>query len=113
MEEYRLKLEHKYDMDERDITIGVTSKSKRTFDKKLYHKKKFKQTLHDNNREWVTLLATICADGTILPPGITFTATGHAVQVSWVKDIDPKLHSVHFMTSINRWRNDDSKWTWL
>jgi hypothetical protein len=72
----------------------VRGRSKRIFDKVLYGKRQYKQSLHDGNREWVTLLACICADGTALPPGIIYASAGRAVQQSWVSEIDPKKHSV-------------------
>jgi hypothetical protein len=75
--------------------------------------RQYKQSLHDGNREWVTLLACICADGTALPPGIIYAAAGRAVQQSWVSEIDPKKHSVHFTTSPIGWTNNDLGLTWL
>ena len=111
--EYELEAEHTYNMDEKGFAIGVIGKSKRIFDKKLYGQKQYRQSLHDGNREWVTLLATICADGSTLPPGIIFAAAGRAVQASWVSSIDPKKHSVHFTTSPNGWTNNDLGLTWL
>ena len=94
-------------MDEKGFMIGVISRMKRCFDRVLYEKKQSKQSQHDGNREWVTVLATICADGTTLPPGIIFPAAGTAVQASWVHDIDPRKHSIHFTTSLNGWTNND------
>ena len=113
MAQYELLPENTYNMDEKGFAIGVTGRSKRIFDKVLYGKKQFKQSLHDGNREWVTLLACICADGTALPPGIIYSAAGRAVQQSWVAPITPKEHSVHFTTSPNGWTNNDLGLTWL
>jgi hypothetical protein len=64
MAQYELLPENTYNMDEKGFAIGVIGRSKRIFDKVLYGKKQFRQSLHDGNREWVTLLACICADGT-------------------------------------------------
>jgi hypothetical protein len=94
-------------MDEKGFMIGVTGRSKRVFDKLLFRQRQFKQSLHDGNREWVTLLATICADGSHLPPGIIFPATGRAVQASWVHSINPGKQSIHFTTSPNGWTDND------
>jgi hypothetical protein len=82
MAEYDLQPENTYNMDEKGFAIGVTGRSKRIFDKVLYSKKQFKQSLHDGNREWVTLLACICADGTALSLGIIYAAARRAVQQS-------------------------------
>lgn len=111
--QYDLEPAHTYNMDEKGFAIGVTDRSKRFFDKVLYGKKHFKQSLHDGNREWVTLLACICADESTLPPGIIYAATGRAVQASWVASIDKKEHQVHFTTSPNSCTNNDLGLTWL
>lgn len=100
-------------MDEKGFAIGVTGRSKRIFDKVLYQQRRFRQSLHDGNREWVTLLATICADGSVLPPGIIYPAAGRAVQASWVAEIDPEIHDIFFTTSPTGWTNDDLGITWL
>jgi hypothetical protein len=55
MAQYELLPENTYNMDEKGLAIGVTGRSKRIFDKVLYGKKQFRQSLHDGNREWVTL----------------------------------------------------------
>ena len=111
--EYSIKLAHTYNMDEKGFAIGVTGKSKRVFDKVLFGKKQYKQLTHDGNCEWVTVLATICADGSHLPPGVIFPAAGNDVQASWVQDIEAGKHSIHFTTSPNGWTNNDLGLTWL
>jgi len=111
--EYDVEPEHTYNMDEKGFAIGVTGRSKRIFSKALYGKKQYRQSLQDGNTEWVTLLACICADGSALPPGIIYAAAGRAVQQSWVNEIDPSKHSVHFTTSPSGWTNDDLGLTWL
>ena len=113
MAEHEVLPENTYNMDEKGFMIGVILRAKRCFDRVLYERKQNKQSQHDGNREWVTVLATICADGSTLPPGIIFPAAGTAVQASWVHDIDPKKHSIHFTTSPNGWTNNDLGLTWL
>jgi hypothetical protein len=70
-------------------------------------------SLQDGNREWITLLACVCADGSTSPPGLIYQAAGTAVQSSWVESIDPRKHSVHLTTSPSGWTNDDVGLTWL
>jgi hypothetical protein len=113
MAEYDVLPENTYNMDEKGFAIGVTGKTKRIFDKVLYHQKQFRQSIHDGNREWVTLLATVCADGSVLPPCIIYPAAGRAVQASWVAPINPKKHDIFFTTSPTGWTNDDLGLTWL
>ncbi|KAJ8109308.1 hypothetical protein OPT61_g7556 [Boeremia exigua] len=111
--EYNVLPEDTYNMDEKGFAIGVAGRSKRIFDKVLYDQKQFRKSLHNGNREWVTLLATICADGSVLPPGIIYPAAGRDVQASWVAPIDPKKHDIFFTTSPTGWTNDDLGITWL
>lgn len=113
MAEYDVLPENTYNMDEKGFAIGVTGKTKRIFDKALYHQKQFRQSLHDGNREWVTLLATVCADGSVLPPCIIYPAAGRAIQASWVAPINPEKHDIFFTTSPTGWTNDDLGLTWL
>ena len=49
--EYDLQPENTYNMDEKGFMIGVSSRSKRVFDKLLFSQRQFKQSLHDGNRE--------------------------------------------------------------
>ena len=111
--EYDVEPEHTYNMDEKGFAIGVVGRSKRIFSKDAYEKKRVTAALQDGNREWVTVLAAVCADGSALPPGIIYPAAGKVVQASWVKDIDPGKHSVHFATSPSGWTNDDIGLAWL
>ncbi|KAF2629178.1 hypothetical protein BU25DRAFT_439144 [Macroventuria anomochaeta] len=54
---------HTYNMDEKGFAIGLTGKSKRIFSKQTWQQGRSRESLQDGNREWVTLLASVCADG--------------------------------------------------
>ena len=110
MTRYDLQPQNTYNMDEKGFMFGVTGRSKRVFDKLLFGQNQFKQSLHDGNREWVTLIAAICA---CLPPGIIFPAAGRAVQASWIHSVDPEKHSIYFTTSANGLTDNDLGPTWL
>jgi hypothetical protein len=102
-----------YNMDEKGFMIGVIGKTKRVFDKVLYKERRYKQASHDANREWVTVIGAICADGSHLPPAVIFSAASEKVQANWVHDIDPKTHSIYFSVSESGWTNDDLGVAWL
>jgi hypothetical protein len=72
MSQYKIIPENTYNMDEKGFMIGVTARSKRVFSKRSWDKKEVTSSLQDGNREWITLLATVCGDGTTLPPAIIF-----------------------------------------
>ena len=80
--EYDVDAEHTYNMDEKGIMIGVVGRSKRIFSKRKWEKKEVRASLQDSNREWITLLACVYADGSTLPPGLIYQAAGKAIQSS-------------------------------
>jgi hypothetical protein len=85
----------------------------KVFDKVLYKQRRYKQPYHDANREWITVIGCIGADGTTLPPTVIFAAAGGSVQATWVHDIDPEKHSIYFSVSPTGWMNDDLGVAWL
>ena len=116
IKEHEVEPENTYNMDEKGFMIGVIKKGKRIFDKALYGKKQYSQSSHDGNREWVTVLAAICADGTAITPCVIFPTESGKVPESWVKEInpeDPEAPSIHFATSPNGWTNHDLGMAWL
>jgi hypothetical protein len=111
--EFDVLPENTYNMDEKGFMIGVLGKTKRVFDKVLHKEKRFKQASHDGNRDWVTVIGAICADGTTLPPAVIFSATGEKLQANWTRDVDPKKHSLYLGVSPTGWTNDDLGVAWL
>jgi hypothetical protein len=72
IEEYGIEPSDMYNMDEKGFLIGVLSKAKRIFSRSQYERGGLKQQLQDGNREWITTIACICADGTSLSPGLIY-----------------------------------------
>ena len=70
-------------MDEKGFAMGLVSKSKRVFRSSFYEKRRRPQSLQDGNGEWVTVLASVCADGTALPPGLFLSGKNNTIQSSW------------------------------
>jgi hypothetical protein len=50
--------------------------------------------LQDGSREWVTVLATICGDGSALSPSIIYQSANSSLHASWVADIEAGNHNV-------------------
>jgi hypothetical protein len=82
MTEYNILLHNTYNMDKKSFMIGVLSKSKRVFLKQLWESKEMTSALQDGSRDWVTIITAICADGTLLPPGIIYTSANSTLQQS-------------------------------
>jgi hypothetical protein len=66
LNQYNIEPRHTYNMDEKGFMLGVLTRSKRIFSKRLYEEGKIKAHNQDGNREWITLVACICADGSAL-----------------------------------------------
>jgi hypothetical protein len=113
MDQYKVEPENIYNMDEKGFLIGMLSKGLRIFSKKKYQEGNFKERLQDGNREWITTIACICADGTSLSPGLIYQAASGDIQDTWLQDFDPQHHKVFFSSSTSGWTNDKLGFAWL
>ena len=110
---YEVEAEHTYNMDEKGFMIGAVGRQKRIFSKRLFKKKQYQQMLQDGNREWISLLACVCADGTALPPALIYAADSKNIQLSWVEDVKVGEHMAFFGVSGSGWSNDSLGLAWL
>ena len=100
-------------MDEKGFSLGTMTKQYRIFTKEAVQRKRVLGHSQDGNREWITILATICADGTWCPPAIIFAGKTEYCQDSWVDDVELGRHQASFATSPNGWTNDKLGVAWL
>jgi hypothetical protein len=112
MRQYEILPENTYNMDEKGFFVGITSRSKRVFSKASYSRKEVTSALQDGNREWITLLACICGDGTLLSPGVIYKGKS-GLQSSWVNDIEAGKHQVFCGNSPSGWSNNGIGFAWL
>ena len=113
MAEYAIEPQNTYNMDEKGFMIGILTKSKRIFTKKVWERGKLRGSNQDGNREWITLLASICADSTALPPLLIYKADTNNLQDTWVQDFDAEVHTAHFASSPSGWTNNKIGLAWL
>ena len=111
--EYEVDSCHTYNMDEKGFMIGITTRTKHVFSRRMWEKGEVKASLQDGNRAWVTLLACVCGDGTALPPGLLYDSANSTLQSSWVEEIEPGVHDVLVSSSPNGWTNNDIGLAWL
>jgi hypothetical protein len=79
---------------------GLTSySSKQVFSRRQWERKEVTAALQNGSRKWVTLLATLCADGTALPSGIIYQSDNSTLQAPWVADIDTEKHNCFVSSS--------------
>jgi hypothetical protein len=69
--------------------------------------------LQDSSREWVTLLATVCADGTALPPAIVYQLDNSTLQAPCVAKVDTGKHACFISSSLSGWTNNKLGSAWL
>ncbi|KAF2832659.1 hypothetical protein CC86DRAFT_390650 [Ophiobolus disseminans] len=105
--QYNVKPCHTYNMDEKGFVLGVVSRSKRVFSRRLYEEGKIKAYLQDGCHEWITLLACVCADGTALEPALIYQSASGSIQDSWLQAFDPDNHQVRFASSPSGWTNNN------
>lgn len=61
-----------YNMDEKGFMLGVVTRPKRIFSKALFEEGGRGCLIQDGSREWMTLVACVCADGTHLEPALIY-----------------------------------------
>lgn len=109
---YNIQACNSYNRDEKGFILGILGRSKRIFDKRMWEKKEVTAALQDGEREWVSCLATICADGSALPPGLIFAALG-GLRDTWVESIQAGIHEVFIAISPTGWSNNEIGLSWL
>ena len=100
-------------MDEKGFLIGVLQKMQRVYSKEAFQKGNIVAAGQDGNREWITLIATICMDGSWIPPTLIYQAVSGDIQDTWVTEVDPKEHQVHFASTATGWTNENLGYKWL
>ena len=113
IEQYNIDSRYIYNMDEKGFAIGVQQKTKRIFSKSEFKRKKARQSLQDGNRQWITLLACACADGSSLSPAILFPSKNSTIQRRWVDTIKAAKHDIFISSTPSGWTNDETGLAWL
>jgi hypothetical protein len=86
---------------------------KRIVSIKQLRTKKFLGSNQDGSREFISLLAAICADGTALPPALIYQGGSNDLQNTWLEDFDGSSDNAYFAVSKKGWTNDELGMSWL
>ncbi|KAF1952216.1 hypothetical protein CC80DRAFT_518944 [Byssothecium circinans] len=73
MDVYKVEPCNTYNINKKGFMIGVTGRLKWVFSRLQWEEKKVRAALQDGSREWVTVVATIRADGSVLPPALIYS----------------------------------------
>jgi hypothetical protein len=76
-------------------------------------KKKLLSASQDGNREFIFLLACICADGTALPQALIYQGESGDMQDSWLQNFDQSSDEAYFVASSKGWTSEDLGISWL
>ena len=67
--------------------LGILQATRRYFTGLEFTKGKLKGSGQDGNREWVTVIASICQDMTALPPLVIYAAAVNNILDTWVEKL--------------------------
>jgi hypothetical protein len=99
-------------MDEKGFLIGITNRTYRIMSIKAIESGRIKSVLTDGNREFVTLIAGISADGDKIPVALIYQGKSYDLQDTWVDKVK-KNEQVYFAASENGWTNNSLGLQWL
>ena len=92
IEQYDVQPQNMYNMDEKGFSLSTITKQHRVFTKEAVKKGRIKGHSQDGNREWITILGTIYADGTWYLPAVIFAGRTNYLQDTWVDDVELGRH---------------------
>jgi hypothetical protein len=101
-----------YNIDEKGFIIRLMNWTYRIMTREAHESGRIQFTMTDSNREFVTLIACICADGTYTPVALIYKGESHDLQDSWVDQIEDS-DEVYFAASANGWTCDSLGLQWL
>jgi hypothetical protein len=106
IEHYNITMENIYNWDEKGFLIGLAHALKRIMTQEAYDQFRIRAAKQDGSREFISLLATICADGTKVPPALIYQGVSGDLQDSWVDELTDK-DEAFFASSKNGWSNNE------
>ena len=93
--------------------MGQCRTKKRIVPVAALKKKKTLGSSQDGLREFIFLLAIICADRTSLTPALIYQRESGDLQTSWLEDYNHKTNQAYFAASIKGWTNENLGMSWL
>jgi hypothetical protein len=99
-------------MDEKGFLLGMAQSLKRIMTRKEYESGRIRSNKQDGSREFITLLAAICADGTAVPPALIYKGASGDLSSSWVEDVG-EGDKAYFGSSAQGWSNNQFGLEWL
>ncbi|RAQ98945.1 pogo transposable element [Stemphylium lycopersici] len=111
--QYKVETRHIYNMDEKGFMLGVVGHTKRIFSRASYKDRKSRSIIQDGSRDWITLIACVCADGSYLDPSLIYQSKSGSIQDSWLQGFDSDVHQAYISSSPSGWTNNEIGLAWL
>jgi hypothetical protein len=70
-------------------------------------------TSQNGNRENITLMAIICADGSRISPGLIYQSEAGLIQDTWLDNFDENGEIAYFAATQKGWTNENVGLYWL
>jgi DDE superfamily endonuclease len=112
IETYHITAENIYNWDKKGFLIGYSRATRRTITKSAYKQGRIRYSQQDGSREFISLLACICADGTALPPALIYQGTSYDLQSTWFDDLSTE-EKAYFTPITSGWTCDNLGLAWL
>jgi hypothetical protein len=112
MEDYNITADNIHNVDEKGFLIGIASKMRRIMSREAYEKGRVRQSVQDGNREFITLIACVCALGNAIPPTLLYKGKSRDLQDTWVDELED-VDDIFFGATENGWTNDAYGLKWL
>ena len=113
MEKYNISPSNVYNFDEKGFQIGLSRSAKRVVPREALRRGKLIGASQDGNREFITLIAAVCADYSYLPPALIYKGESKDFQDTWLEDFDHSSEVAFFASTENGWSCDALGLHWL
>ena len=106
IKKYSILASNIYNFNKKGFLIGLSRSTKRIISIDTLKSKRTTRASQDGSREFITLIASICADGSHLAPTLIYQGASHDLQDTWLDDFDPIRDYAFFASSENGWSCD-------
>jgi hypothetical protein len=80
--------------------------------KEAYKQGRVRCSQQDGSREFITLLACVCVDGSATPPALIYKGASNDLQSTWIEDLK-EGDKAYFTSSTNGWTCNELGLAWL
>ena len=86
-------------MDKKGFIQGISQTTKRVVAIESLRRKRIAGASQDGNREFITLIARICADSSSIPPALIYQGSSFDLQDTWLDDFNHSQDRAYFASS--------------